>query len=78
MPETKTFAIRGPFITLDAFLKAAGICGSGGEAKERIQAGEALVDGKVETRRGRKLRGGEKVEIGGIIVLMQAPENAGK
>lgn len=39
--------------------------GSGGEAKVLIQAGEVLVNGEVETRRGRKLLPGDVVEIGG-------------
>ena len=50
--------------TLGQALKAASIVGSGGEAKVLIQAGEVLVDGEVETRRGRKLREGDVVEVG--------------
>ena len=38
--------------------------GSGGEAKVVIQAGEVLVNGEVETRRGRKLEEGDVVEVG--------------
>ena len=38
--------------------------GSGGEAKVLIQAGEVLVNGEVETRRGRKLVAGDVVEVG--------------
>ena len=37
---------------------------TGGEAKIRIQASEVRVNGKVETRRGRKLRKGDIVEVG--------------
>ena len=50
--------------TLGQALKAASLVGSGGEAKVLIQAGEVLVNGEVETRRGRKLRKGDVVEIG--------------
>ena len=50
--------------TLGQALKVASIVGSGGEAKVLIQAGEVLVNGEVETRRGRKLRGGDVVEVG--------------
>lgn len=46
MNKEENFQIRGEYITLDALLKAAGIVGSGGEAKERIQAGEIRVDGE--------------------------------
>ena len=51
-------------ITLGQALKASDLVGSGGEAKILIQAGEVLVNGEVETRRGRNLRGGDVVEIG--------------
>lgn len=52
-------------IRLDTFLKLSGIAQTGGHAKMIIQDGEVTVDGEVETRRGRKLRGGESVEVGG-------------
>ena len=53
-----------PVITLGQALKAADFVGSGGEAKVLIQAGEVLVNGEVETRRGRKLVAGDVVEVG--------------
>ena len=49
--------------TLGQALKVANLVGSGGEAKVLIQAGEILVNGKVETRRGRKLEKGDVVEV---------------
>ena len=53
-----------PGITLGQALKASDLVGSGGEAKVLIQAGEVLVNGEVETRRGRKLEVGDVVEVG--------------
>ena len=53
-----------PAITLGQALKASDLVGSGGEAKVLIQAGEVLVNGEVETRRGRKLVPGDVVEVG--------------
>ena len=53
-----------PGITLGQALKASDLVGSGGEAKILIQAGEVLVNGEVETRRGRKLVPGDVVEVG--------------
>ena len=50
--------------TLGQALKAANLVGSGGEAKVLIQGGEVLVNGEVETRRGRKLQRGDVVEVG--------------
>ena len=51
-------------ITLGRALKAANVAGTGGEAKILIQHGEVSVNGEVETRRGRKLRPGDVVEVG--------------
>ncbi len=52
-----------PGITLGQALKAANVVGTGGEAKVLIQTGEVRVNGKVETRRGLKLRGGDVIEV---------------
>ncbi|MBI5446457.1 MAG: RNA-binding S4 domain-containing protein [Deltaproteobacteria bacterium] len=51
-------------IRLDQFLKLAQAVAGGGEAKVRIQAGEVRVNGQIETRRGRKLHPGDRVELG--------------
>jgi len=51
-------------MTLGRALKAAGLVGTGGEAKVLIQAGEVSVNGDVETRRGRRLEEGDVVEVG--------------
>ena len=59
--------LRGEYITLGQLLKAEGFAESGAEARERIMAGEAKVNGEVETRRGRKLYDGDTVEIDGEI-----------
>ncbi len=53
-----------PGTTLGRALKAAGLVGTGGEAKVLIQAGEVSVNGEVETRRGRRLQEGDVVEVG--------------
>lgn len=55
----------GETIELDRFLKLAQIVSSGGEAKQLIRSGTVLVNGVVETRRGRKLRHGDRVEANG-------------
>jgi len=54
-----------PTIQLDQFLKWRGLVDSGGEAKVRVQAGEVLVNGEVETRRSKKLRPGDRVTVDG-------------
>ena len=68
----ETIAISTPFIKLDAFLKFCGAAGTGGEAKQRIAAGEALVNGEVCTQRGRKLRPGDTVRFAGQDYRLEA------
>lgn len=53
--------IHTEYIKLDALLKFAGLAETGGEAKERIQAGEVTVGGEVCTMRGKKIRPGDDV-----------------
>lgn len=70
---TQEFSIRGEYITLDALLKAVGAAGSGAQAKAMIADGLVKVDGVTETRKTRKLRGGELVEAEGLSVRLLAP-----
>jgi ribosome-associated protein len=56
--------VSGP-LPLGAFLKLAGVAGTGGHAKIIIQSGEVSVNGEVETRRGRTLDVGDVVGYGG-------------
>ena len=53
--------IHTEFIKLDALLKFAGLCETGGEAKELVQGGAVKVNGEVCTMRGKKLRPGDIV-----------------
>ena len=57
--------ITTEFIKLQDLLKLANAVETGGEAKERVQAGEALVNGEVCTMRGKKLRPGDVVTFDG-------------
>ena len=52
-------------IKLDQFLKLTGVVDTGGQAKLLIQGGEVQVNGQIETRRGRKLKPGDVVELDG-------------
>lgn len=58
-------SIRDDMIRLGQFLKLANLVDSGADAKPVIQAGDVLVNGEVETRRGRQLRRGDIVTLGG-------------
>ena len=69
-------AIRGESIRLVQLLKLANLVESGAEAKPAVQAGLVRVNGEVETRRGRQLRRGDVVELGGLAARV-ADESAG-
>ena len=57
--------ITTEFIKLDSFLKYAGACMTGGEAKERILNGDVLVNNEVCLMRGKKLYKNDTVKIDG-------------
>ena len=57
--------IQTEFIKLQDLLKFANLVSTGGEAKERIQAGEVTVNGEVCTMRGKKIRPGDDVAFQG-------------
>lgn len=58
------------FIKLDSFMKWQNLIDSGGQAKIVIQNGEVKVNGKNETRRGRKLIEGDKVTYNGKTIVV--------
>ncbi len=60
--------LREEYIKLGQAVKAAGFVDSGVEAKIVIQGGLVKVNGEVDTRRGRKLVAGDKVEFEGNII----------
>ena len=61
--EIETVEITGDTIRLGQFLKFANFADSGAHAGALIQGGDVLVDGVVETRRGRQLGKGMLVEV---------------
>jgi len=58
------FRLTTEFVELDNLLKAIDLAGSGGEARQVILSGAVKVNGEAETRIRRKLRPGDRVEIG--------------
>jgi ribosome-associated protein len=59
--------IRDESIRLGQFLKLANLVDSGSDAKPLLMNGDVLVNGEVETRRGRQLRVGDVVEVSGVV-----------
>ncbi len=64
MNTATALAISKEPIRLSQFLKLANLVQDGLEAKIRILDGEVLVNGTLETRRGRKLFAGDTVSMG--------------
>lgn len=63
--------LREEFIKLGQALKAAGLVESGVEAKEVTQEGLVMVNGEVDTRRGRKLYAGDQVVFDGEEIKIE-------
>jgi ribosome-associated protein len=57
--------LSGDPIRVGQFLKLAGLAEHGAHAKELLEAGEVQVNGRVETRRGARLRTGDVVAVQG-------------
>lgn len=60
-----------PTIHLDQLLKAHGLVGTGGQAKQLIQQGSVRVNGEIETRRRRQLRSGDVVDFNGQRITVE-------
>ena len=60
--------LRDEFIKLDQALKAAGLVGSGVDAKLVIQDGLVKVNGETEVQRGKKLYDGDVVTFEGETI----------
>lgn len=52
---------KSDFIPLNNLLKLLRLVGTGGEANIRIENGEVMVNGAVETQKRKKLRPGDVV-----------------
>ena len=59
------------YIKLDSFMKWQNLVETGGQAKLLIQSSEVRVNGKIETRRGRKLVNGDKVTFRGKTLTVE-------
>ncbi|MBE6067378.1 MAG: S4 domain-containing protein YaaA [Clostridium lundense] len=57
--------INTDIIKLDAFLKWCGAISTGSDAKYYIQNEMVKVNDEIETRRGKKLTKGDKIEVDG-------------
>lgn len=69
--ETIAIAIQTEYIKLDSLLKYAGLCDTGGFAKELVQQGAVQVNGEVCTMRGKKIRPGDTVTVDRFTVQVR-------
>ncbi len=66
--EKRIVNITTEYITLGQLLKLARVIDGGGRAKGFLAENEVLVNGSPDSRRGRKLRPGDRVETAGLCV----------
>lgn len=59
-------------VELNQLLKLTGICDSGGAGKHLVATGAVRVDGAVELRKTCKIRGGQHVAVGDIVIEVVA------
>ncbi len=52
-------------IRIGQFLKLAGLAEDGGHARELLESGEVMLNGRPENRRGAQLRAGDVVAVAG-------------
>lgn len=66
------FELEGhEFIPLNKLLKLLGLVESGGEANQRIEDGEVIVNDAVEKQKRKKLRAGDKVVFNEKAIIIK-------
>jgi ribosome-associated protein len=71
MTETE-FRLRGEFVELCNLLKLSGVADSGGHGKTLVAGGQVRVDGVTEHRKTAKIRAGQRVECGELLIRVVA------
>ena len=68
------FELDRDFVELNQLLKLAGLCDSGGAGKQLVASGAVRVDGALESRKTAKIRAGQAVQVGEVLIRLR---NAG-
>jgi len=72
-PTETVVEIGGPTIRLGQLMKLSGLVDSGGDVRPILAAGQVVVNGTREDRRGRQLRHGDVVDVAGTKIRVSAP-----
>ncbi len=70
--QTLSFTVDGEFVELNQLLKLVGMCDSGGAGKVIVASGKVKVDGKQELRKTAKIRPGQRVQLGDVMIKVHA------
>lgn len=68
---TIDFTLDRDFIELNQLLKLAGLCDSGGAGKQLVASGAVRVDGVPEQRKTAKIRAGQTVQLGDVLIRLR-------
>lgn len=69
--ETIDFELDREHIELNQLLKLAGLCDSGGAGKQLVAGGAVRVDGLPEQRKTAKIRAGQTVQLGDVLIRLR-------
>lgn len=67
----RVITVRAEPIELGQLLKFAGLADNGGAAKAIIGEGKVLLNGAVETQKGKKVRAGDRVTLGDETIVVK-------
>ena len=70
IPGARRIKISSGYIKLDSLLKYAAVTSTGGEAKALIANGCVFVGGMPCSERGKKIKPGDNVRVGGEILII--------
>lgn len=66
--QTIDFELDRDYVELKQLLKLTDLVASGGEAKIIIGEGHVQVDGVMELRKACKIRAGQQVQLGEVLI----------
>ena len=66
------FELKEEYIELFKLLKVTGVAESGAQAKMLIEEGQVTRNGEVETRKRAKIVSGERIEVDGEVIEVEA------